>query len=150
MLHVADVTGDTSYRDYTLKNFDFIFDRQDYFRRQAAAFGPQPNGYRRLLHMAALDDCGAIGAALIEAYARKPDPRYRATIDAVADYMAHRQMRLPDGTVDRRFLHEHSVPRADGQADWRPRLVRRRRAPEDRHGTAPAGSRDRALRPRLV
>jgi rhamnogalacturonyl hydrolase YesR len=101
MLHVADVTGDTSYRDYTLKNFDFIFDRQDYFRRQAAAFGPQPDGYRRLLHMAALDDCGAIGAALIGAYARKPDPRYRTTIDAVADYIAHQQMRLADGTLAR-------------------------------------------------
>ena len=101
MLHVADVTGDTGYRDYTLKNFDFIFDRLDYFRKQAAQFGPQANGYRRLLHMAALDDCGAIGAALIKAYARKPDPRYRATIDAIADYIAHKQMRLPDGTLAR-------------------------------------------------
>ena len=101
MLHVSDVTGDTSYRDYTLKNFDFIFDHLDYFRQHAAQFGPQPNGYRRLLHMAALDDCGAIGAALIKAYAQKPDPRYRATIDAVADYIAHQQMRLPDGTLAR-------------------------------------------------
>jgi rhamnogalacturonyl hydrolase YesR len=101
MLHISDVTGDSSYRDYTLKNFDFIFDHLDYFRRQAAQFGPQANGYRRLLHMAALDDCGAIGAALIKAYAHKPDPRYRATIDAVADYIAHQQMRLPDGTLAR-------------------------------------------------
>jgi rhamnogalacturonyl hydrolase YesR len=51
--------------------------------------------------MAALDDCGAIGAALIKAYAKKPDPRYRATIDAVAEYIAHKQMRLPDGTLAR-------------------------------------------------
>ena len=101
MLHIADVTGDTSYRDYTLKNFDFIFDHLDYFKKQAAQFGAQPNGYRRLLNMAALDDCGAIGAALIKAYARKPDPRYRATIDAVADYITHKQMRLTDGTLAR-------------------------------------------------
>jgi rhamnogalacturonyl hydrolase YesR len=101
MLHIFDVTGDTSYRDYTLKNFDFIFDHLDYFRRQAAQFGAQAAGYRRLLNMAALDDCGAIGAALIKAYAKKPDARYRATIDAVADYIAHKQMRLPDGTLAR-------------------------------------------------
>jgi rhamnogalacturonyl hydrolase YesR len=101
MLHVFDVTGDASYRDYTLKNFDFIFDHLEYFKKQAAQFGPQANGYRRLIHMAALDDCGAIGAALIKAYARKPDPRYRATIDAVADYVSHQQMRLPDGTLAR-------------------------------------------------
>jgi unsaturated rhamnogalacturonyl hydrolase len=101
MLHVFDVTGDATYRDYTLKNFDFIFDHLDYFRRQAAQFGPQARGYRRLLQMAALDDCGAIGAALLKAYARKPDPRYRETIDAVADYISHKQMRLPDGTLAR-------------------------------------------------
>jgi rhamnogalacturonyl hydrolase YesR len=101
MLQIADVTGDTTYRDYTLRNFDFIFDHQDYFRKQAAQFGAQSYGYRRLLQMAALDDCGAIGAALIKAYARKPDPRYRATIDVVADYISHKQMRLPDGTLAR-------------------------------------------------
>ncbi|HUB79899.1 MAG TPA: glycoside hydrolase family 88 protein [Bryobacteraceae bacterium] len=101
MLLVSDVTGDRTYSDYTLRNFDFIFDHLDYFRRQAAQFGPQPNGYRRFIHMAALDDCGAIGAALIKAYARKPDPRYRAAIDQIADYIAHKQMRLPDGTLAR-------------------------------------------------
>lgn len=101
MLHVFDVTGDARYRDYSLKNFDFIFDHLDYFRKQAAQFGPQANGYRRLIHMAALDDCGAIGAALIKAYAHKPDPRYRATIDEVADYISHQQMRLNDGTLAR-------------------------------------------------
>ena len=101
MLAIADVTGDTSYRDYTFKNFDFIFDHLDYFKKQAAQFGAQSYGYRRLFQMAALDDCGAIGAALIKAYARKPDPRYRATIDAVADYISHKQLRLPDGTLAR-------------------------------------------------
>ena len=52
--------------------------------------------------MRELDDCGAIGAALIKAYAKKQDPRYRATIDAVADYISHKQMRMPDGTLARR------------------------------------------------
>jgi len=101
MLLVGDVTGDARYRDYTLKNFDFIFDHLDYFRKQAAEFGAQSYGYRRLLDMRALDDCGAIGAALIKAYAKKPDQRYRATIDVIADYISHKQMRLPDGTLAR-------------------------------------------------
>jgi rhamnogalacturonyl hydrolase YesR len=101
MLQIFDVTGDATYRDYTLKNFDFIFDHLAYFKKQAAQFGPQPTGYRRLIHLAALDDCGAIGAALIKAYGKKPDPRYRATIDAIDDYISHQQMRLPDGTLAR-------------------------------------------------
>jgi hypothetical protein len=46
MLHVAGVTGDEKFRAYALKNFDFIFDHLDYFRRQAQAFGAQSYGYR--------------------------------------------------------------------------------------------------------
>lgn len=99
MLHIADITGDNTYRDYTIKNFDFIFDHVDYFKRQAAEFNTAT--YRRLLDMRALDDCGAIGAALIKAYAKKPDPRYRATIDTIADYISNKQLRLPDRTLAR-------------------------------------------------
>ncbi|MBZ5555247.1 MAG: glycoside hydrolase family 88 protein [Acidobacteriia bacterium] len=101
MLQVSDVTGDSRYQDYTLRNFDFIFDHLDYFRRQASEFGPQRHGYRRLLDMHELDDCGAIGAALIKAYRKKPDPRYRTTIDLVAEFISHKQMRMKDGTVAR-------------------------------------------------
>jgi len=102
MLQAADSTGDTTYSDYALKNFDFIFDHLDYFRQQAKQFGPQAYGYRRLLEMRELDDCGAIGAALIKAYNKRKDARYRATIDAVADCIAHKQFRMPDSTLARR------------------------------------------------
>ncbi len=101
MLHVSDATGDARYAAYTLKNLDFIFDHLPYFRAQAKEFGPQRDGYRRLLDMRELDDCGAIGAALLKALARKKDPRYREGVDLVADHIARRQMRLPDGTLAR-------------------------------------------------
>jgi rhamnogalacturonyl hydrolase YesR len=97
----TQVTGDSSYADYALKNFDFLFDHLDYFERQAREFGPQPNGLRRMVAFHELDDCGAMGAALIEAYGKKPDPRYRAMIDRVADHIVHKQMRMPDGTLAR-------------------------------------------------
>jgi rhamnogalacturonyl hydrolase YesR len=53
------------------------------------------------MDMKELDDCGAIGAALIKAYARKPDPRYRALIDEVASFISNRMSRMPDGTIAR-------------------------------------------------
>jgi unsaturated rhamnogalacturonyl hydrolase len=101
MLLVTDVTGDPSFEAYTFRNFDFIFDHVDYFRRQAAEYGPQPDGYRRLLAMHELDDAGAIGAALVRTYQRRPDPRYRAGIDRVAAFISHEMMRLPDGAFAR-------------------------------------------------
>ena len=101
MLQVADVTGDERFASYTLKNFDFIFDHLPYFRAQAREFGPQKDGYRRLLDMHELDDCGAIGAALVRAYARRKDPRYREAIDLVAAHIGRKQPRLPDGTLCR-------------------------------------------------
>jgi rhamnogalacturonyl hydrolase YesR len=101
MLQVTDVTGDASFQAYALKNLDFIFDHLDFFRRQAKEFGPQSYGYRRLLEMRELDDCGAIGAALVKALAKKADPRYREAVALVDEHIGKRQLRLADGTLAR-------------------------------------------------
>lgn len=101
MLQVSDVTGDARFAAYTEKNFDFIFKHLPYFRAQAKEFGPQKNGYRRLLDMHELDDCGAIGAALVRVQKKKKDPRYTEGIDLVVLHITKRQPRLPDGTLCR-------------------------------------------------
>ncbi len=101
MLLDSEVTGDSRYSDYALKNFAFIFEHLDYFKRQAEMFGPQPQGYARLLNFKELDDCGSMGAALIKAYNRNPDPRFRPVIDRVAEHISHKQLRLGDGTLAR-------------------------------------------------
>ena len=101
MMLDSEVTGDPGFTNYALKNFDFFFDHLAYFQEQAEKFGPHPAGLPRLVTFHELDDCGAIGAALVKAYAKKPDPRYKATIDRVADHNAHKQFRMPDGTLAR-------------------------------------------------
>ncbi|HET9360021.1 MAG TPA: glycoside hydrolase family 88 protein [Vicinamibacterales bacterium] len=109
MLHATDVTGDRSFESYTRRNFDFIFEHLEFFRRQAAAFGPQPYGYRRLMEMRELDDCGAIGAALIKAYLRWKDPKYRPVIDLVNDFVSRQMTRMPDRTIARARPHPVSI-----------------------------------------
>jgi rhamnogalacturonyl hydrolase YesR len=42
-----------------------------------------------------------MGAALIKAYTRKQDPRYRTTIDSIDEFISHKMMRLSDGTLAR-------------------------------------------------
>jgi len=101
MLHVSDVTGDLRYQAHTLRVFDFILGHLDYFKSQAKEFGPQRNGLGNMIDMRELDHCGAIGAALVKAYAKKQDPRYRETIDVVAGFVSKRMSRMPDGTLAR-------------------------------------------------
>jgi len=101
MLQVTEVTGDTTFQDYTFRNFDFIFTHLPYFKRQAREFGPQGRGYGRMIEMRELDHCGAIGAALVKANAARPDPRYQEGIDLTAAHIMTKQLRLPDGTLAR-------------------------------------------------
>ena len=54
-----------------------------------------------MIDMRELDHCGAIGAALIKANAKKPDPRYQEGIDLAATHILTRQLRLADGTLAR-------------------------------------------------
>lgn len=101
MLQVSEAIGDDSYQDYAFRNLDFIFSHLPYFKRQAHAFGPQEQGLGHLISMQALDDCCAMGAALVRAQAVRPDPRYQEGIDLAAAQVLQRQMRLPDGTLAR-------------------------------------------------
>ncbi len=101
MLLATEVTGDASFQDYAFKNFDFIFEHLPYFRRQAQEFGPPYRGYARMLDMRELDHCGAIGAALVKAQAKRPDPGYQEGIDLTAAHILTRQLRLSDGTLAR-------------------------------------------------
>jgi rhamnogalacturonyl hydrolase YesR len=109
MLHATDVTGNPAFADYTRKNFAFIFDHLEFFRRQAKEFGPQQYGYRRLLEMRELDDCGAIGAALIKTFQRTKEARFRPVIDIVADFISHTMTRMPDSTLARTRPHPVSI-----------------------------------------
>ena len=101
MIQVTQATGDKRFEDYTLKTFDFIFRNEPYFRAQAKEFGPQRTGFGRLMEMHELDDCGAIGAALVKAYAYKQDSQYRAAIDQVSTFITQKMLRMPDGTLAR-------------------------------------------------
>jgi len=101
MLLATEVTGDPSFQDYTYRNFDFIFEHLPYFKRQAHEFGPPYRGYARMLGMRELDHCGAIGAALVKAQAKRPHPGYQEGIDLTAAHILTRQLRLSDGTLAR-------------------------------------------------
>ncbi|HVW21795.1 MAG TPA: glycoside hydrolase family 88 protein [Opitutaceae bacterium] len=101
MLAAAAATGDKGFSDFTARQLQFIADAAPYFRAQAAEFGLPGNSFRGLIKPEALDDCGAMTAALIQARLAGVGPDLRPVIDHWADYIAHGQFRLPDGTLAR-------------------------------------------------
>ena len=106
---VTDVTGDKSFADYAIKDYDFVFDKLPYFRKIDKKFGTNKEQYGQLIHMAALDHCGSIGAALIKTYEKKQDKRYRDIIDTAANYICNKQYKLEDGTLARQQPQTQSL-----------------------------------------
>jgi len=125
MLLAAETTGDKRFADYTAKRFKLIADILPMFRAQAAATPPPapppagsgaagPGGFggrggfgrgnpvRPLLAPRSLDDSGSMCAAIIKAQrAGVVGPELRPVTDNLADWIAHKQFRLPDGTLAR-------------------------------------------------
>ena len=109
MLRTAAVTGDTKFSDYTKKHLQFIADRLPYFRAAAAKFGVDRNGLRSVLEPRALDDSGAMCAALIRARLAQVGPDLKPVIDTWSDWIGHKQFRLADGTLARQRPQAQSL-----------------------------------------
>lgn len=105
---IHDLTGDARYREYPARFYDFIFTWLPYFRALEEQTG-QRNDYSRMMHMSALDHCGAITAALIRTHLKDPDPRYLEWIEVVDDFIAHGQFRFEDGTLARQRPQPRSL-----------------------------------------
>ena len=102
MIIIGETLNDPKYINYSLENYDFIFQNIDYFKKQYETGFDKPN-YFRMFSMSSLDDCGTMGAGLIETYNIVPDNTYKRWIDDIADYISNEQIRMEDGT----FIRDH-------------------------------------------
>ena len=101
MLRLSAVTQDQRYADYSKKNFHFIFDNLDYFRRQFDA-GTQGVEYRLVFRIGSLDDCGSMSAGLLDVYATDKRKDFLDYLERVGDYILNKQVRFDDGTLARK------------------------------------------------
>lgn len=100
MMQLADASKDAKYADYSRKNFNFIFDNIDYFKRQFDA-GVTSIEYRPVMRMGSLDDVGAMSAGLMDVYAFDKRKDYMDYLQRGADYIVNKQAKFPDGTLAR-------------------------------------------------
>jgi unsaturated rhamnogalacturonyl hydrolase len=99
-LKMAETLNDEDFISYVSKNVNFVFNHENYFRKQYEA-GICADDMNQRFIFSMLDDCGAMGAGIIENYKLDPQKRYRGYIDMVADYIMNKEHRLQDGTLAR-------------------------------------------------
>jgi len=99
MLNAASATGKQAFTDYTAKRMAYIRDVVNHYKAQA------PNGartpVRSVLDPRALDDAGAMCAAMIKTQQAGLVTGLRPMIDNYIDYISHKQFRLYDNTLAR-------------------------------------------------
>jgi unsaturated rhamnogalacturonyl hydrolase len=100
-LAAAEATGEQAHADYVAQRFQYMADQ--------LAAGSTKGGLRNLIKPTSLDACGAMGAAIVKARRAGVGPDLKGVIDTFADYISHKQFRLPDGTLARNSPFPNSV-----------------------------------------
>lgn len=99
MLRIAKALNDPKYSDYSRKNFNFIFDNLDYFKKLFD--GGANSEYRPVFNIRSLDDCGSMAAGLLDVYAFDKRKDYLDYLNRVGDYIINKQVKFDDGTLAR-------------------------------------------------
>ncbi|MCC9165801.1 glycoside hydrolase family 88/105 protein [Pontibacter harenae] len=102
MLLAGEATGDARFTNYTAKRLKFLADLAPYYQNELKKNPKAETPLRQVLSPHALDDAGAMCAAMIKA------GRYGVTtadlrplIDNYIDYISNKEFRLADGTLAR-------------------------------------------------
>lgn len=100
MLLAGEVTGDTAFTNYTTRRFQFLADVVHYFREVYKT--NKQTSLKQIIDPHALDDCGAMCAAMIRATkSGVVKTNLRPIIDNYINYIVNKEFRLKDGTLAR-------------------------------------------------
>lgn len=103
MLLAGETTGDKRYTDYTQKRFAFLAQWIPAVKKLVTAGAYKGNNYpfKQPIEPKALDDAGAVCAAMIKAQTTGINKNLRPLIDSYIDFVANKEYRLADGTLGR-------------------------------------------------
>jgi rhamnogalacturonyl hydrolase YesR len=104
MLDLGNFVNDSKYTNNALDFMAFSFDNLRIFEKRynAKDAKSQSNPYKKLIDVKELDDCGAIGASIIEAYQKVNRDDYKNFIERTAKHISEVQARMTDGTLVRK------------------------------------------------
>ncbi|MBC7827999.1 MAG: glycoside hydrolase family 88 protein [Chitinophagaceae bacterium] len=101
MLLAGEATGDKKFTDYTTRRMQFIAEVVPALKPFFDKNPRSPNPVRSIIEPRALDDAGAICAAMIKTVRTGSAPTLRPWIDNFARYISTKEFRLNDGTLAR-------------------------------------------------
>jgi unsaturated rhamnogalacturonyl hydrolase len=101
MLLAGEATGDSRFKEYSIKRMNLICDVAQYFKSAPATDQHQDNPVRSVLYPRSLDDAGSMCAAMIKTLNFGGNPALRSYIDNYITYISDNQFRLSDGTLAR-------------------------------------------------
>jgi len=102
MLLATEATGDPKYAAYTKNRLKFLVEiRPSFVKLEEKQPGVQ-HAFSRVLHPKALDDCGAMCAAMIKTQQIAGfNGDLKPMINTFADYISNKEFRFADGTLAR-------------------------------------------------
>ena len=109
MLRLGEVLKEPAYTEFAVRNVAFSFDNYAYFEKRYANENKWEYPFGQFFMMEELDDCGAMGASVIEIMRLDPQERYLKYIDRAATHILTHQSRLEDGTLVRTFPRKYTL-----------------------------------------
>ena len=101
MLLAGEATGDTAYTHYTQERVYFMANAFPFFQALYQKYPNAPNPLRQMVAPHALDDAGAICAAMIKTLRLGGHSDLRPAIDNYINYIFTQEFRFKDGTLAR-------------------------------------------------
>ncbi len=101
MLRASETSGDPKYAEYTEQRLEFISEVRPYFIELEEKNPGTRTALHSVLHPRALDDAGAMCAAMIKTQRTGLDVDLDPMIRNYIDYIMNKQFRLEDGTLAR-------------------------------------------------
>jgi unsaturated rhamnogalacturonyl hydrolase len=109
MLEAGQATHDERFINYTRNRVEFLAEAVPAFRSLYTKFRSPANPLRPVIDPHALDDAGAVCAAMIKTLRAGGRPSLRPVIDNYINYIHTKEYRLPDGTLARNRPQENTL-----------------------------------------
>ena len=109
MLRLGSVLNEPNYTEFPSNNILFAFNNYKYFEEKYNGEGKWDYPFAQKFILEELDDCGAMGASVIEIYKSDQQQRYWDYVNEAANHILKLQARLDDGTLVRSFPHKWTL-----------------------------------------